>query len=193
MKPFVDDNGELYWMADDNDKEQGKKPFMTNNGEVYLAKEDDGKQMQGVKMLTSPTATTVNGQPSLVAERGPEIVIGRETTHAMMMNNPGLLKALVNYDRNYSGRNSARRTFDDGNVGDVLAAGTQAGNGNLSSSASAADDLVPASIASNAALLQAVNALIQRLNEPINAKINMFGRGELYDSLNKANQFMKNK
>ena len=50
-----------------------------------------------------------------------------------------------------------------------------------------------ASVASNAALLQAVNALIQRLNEPINAKINMFGRGELYDSLDKANQFMRNK
>lgn len=177
----------------DSGNVQDLKPFVADNGEVYWAKEDDGKQMQGVKMLTTPTATTVNGQPSLIAERGPEIVIGRETTHAMMMNNPGLLKALVNYDRNYSGRNSARRAFDDGNVGDVFAAGTQAGNGNLSSGASAADDLVSASIASNAALLQAVNALIQRLNEPINAKINMFGRGELYDSLNKANQFMKNK
>lgn len=177
----------------DSGNVQDLKPFVADNGEVYWAKEDDGKQMQGVKMLTSPTATTVNGQPSLVAERGPEIVIGRETTHAMMMNNPGLLKALVNYDRNYSGRNSARRAFDNGNVGDVLAAGTQAGNGNLSSGASATGDLVTASIASNAALLQAVNALIQRLNEPISAKINMFGRGELYDSLNKANQFMKNK
>lgn len=177
----------------DSGNVQDLKPFVADNGEVYWAKEDDGKQMQGVKMLTSPTATTVNGQPSLVAEKGPEIVIGRETTHAMMMNNPGLLKALVNYDRNYSGRNSARRAFDSGNVGDVLAAGTQAGGGNLSSGASAADGLVTASIASNAALLQAVNALIQRLNQPINAKINMFGRGELYDSLDKANQFMKNK
>lgn len=177
----------------DSGNVQDLKPFVADNGEVYWAKEDDGKQMQGVKMLTSPTATTVNGQPSLVAERGPEIVIGRETTHAMMMNNPGLLKALVNYDRNYSGRNSARRAFDDGNVSDVLAAGTQAGNGNLSSGASATGDLIAANAASNAALLQAVNALIQRLNEPISAKINMFGRGELYDSLNKANQFMKNK
>lgn len=193
LKPFVADNGELYWMADDNDKEMGKKPFMANNGEVYWAKEDDGKQMQGVKMLTSPTATTVNGQPSLVAERGPEIVIGRETTHAMMMNNPGLLKALVNYDQNYSGRNSARRAFDSGNVGDVFAAGTQGSNGNLSSGASAAGDLIAASAASNAALLQAVNALIQRLNQPVNAQINMYGRDGLHDSLNKANRFMKNK
>lgn len=177
----------------DSGNVQDLKPFVADNGEVYWAKEDDGKQMQGVKMLTTPTATTVNGQPSLVAEKGPEIVIGRETTHAMMMNNPGLLKALVNYDRNYSGRNSARRAFDSGNVGDVLAAGTQSGGGNLSSGASAADGLVTASIASNAALLQAVNALIQRLNEPINAKINMYGRDGLHDSLNKANQFMKNK
>lgn len=177
----------------DSGNVQDLKPFVADNGEVYWAKEDDGKQMQGVKMLTTPTATSVNGQPSLVAERGPEIVIGRETTHAMMMNNPGLLKALVNYDRNYSGRNSARRAFDNGNVGDVLAAGTQAGNGNLSSGASAAGDLIAASAASNAALLQAVNALIQRFNQPINAQINMYGRDGLHDSLNKANRFMKNK
>lgn len=177
----------------DSGNVQDLKPFVADNGEVYWAKEDDGKQMQGVKMLTSPTATTVNGQPSLVAERGPEIVIGRETTHAMMMNNPGLLKTLVNYDRNYSGRNSARRAFDNGNVGDVFAAGTQAGNGNLSSGASATGDLIAASAASNAALLQAVNALIQRLNQPINAQINMYGRDGLHDSLNKANRFMKGK
>ena len=177
----------------DSGNVQDLKPFVADNGEVYWAKEDDGKQIQGVKMLTTPTATTVNGQPSLVAEKGPEIVIGRETTHAMMMNNPGLLKALVNYDSNYSGRNSARRAFDSGNVGDVLAAETQAGSGNLSSGASAADGLLAASAASNAALLQAVNALIQRLNQPINAQINMYGRDGLHDSLNKANQFMKNK
>nr|DAY98206.1 MAG TPA: tail tape measure protein [Caudoviricetes sp.] len=177
----------------DNGNVQDLKPFVADNGEVYWAKEDDGKQMQGVKMLTSPTATAVNGQPSLVAERGPEIVIGRETTHAMMMNNPGLLKALVNYDSNYSGRNSVRRAFDNGNVGDILAAGTQGSNGNLSSGASGADGLLAASAASNAALLQAVNALIQRLNQPINAQINMYGRDGLHDSLNKANQFMKNK
>lgn len=177
----------------DSGNVQDLKPFVADNGEVYWAKEDDGKQMQGVKMLTSPTATTVNGQPSLVAEKGPEIVIGRETTHAMMMNNPALLKALVNYDSNYSGRNSARRAFGSGNVGDVLAAGTQAGNGNLSSGASATGDLIAANAASNAALLQAVNALIQRLNQPINAQINMYGRDGLHDSLNKANRFMKNK
>lgn len=76
----------------------------------------------GVQMISTPRATTINGQPSLVAENGPEIVIGRETTHAMMMNNPALLKALVNYDSNYSGRRAARRAFDNGNVGELASA-----------------------------------------------------------------------
>ena len=177
----------------DSGNVQDLKPFVADNGEVYWAKEDDAPKQGGVQMLSQPTATTINGQPSLVAEKGPEIVIGRETTHAMMMNNPQLLKALVNYDSNYSGRNSARRAFDNGNVADTLAASLQASNGNLSPDASAAGDLLASSAASNAALLQAVNALLERLSQPISAKIDMYGRGNLYDSMTKANQFMKGK
>lgn len=177
----------------DSGNVQDLKPFVADNGEVYWAKEDDAPKQGGVQMLSQPTATTINGQPSLVAEKGPEIVIGRETTHAMMMNDPQLLKDLVNYDSNYSGRNSARRAFDNGNVADTLAASLQASNGNLSPDASAAGDLLASSAASNAALLQAVNALLERLSQPISAKIDMYGRGNLYDSMTKANQFMKGK
>lgn len=169
----------------DDGNVQDLKPFVADNGEVYWAEEQSGVPQSGVNLLTRPTATTINGQPSLVAERGPELVIGRETTKAMMMNNPSLLKALVNYDRNYSGRNAARRVFDEGNIGEAV--------GNLSSGASATDELISNATASNAALLQAVTALLARLNEPISAKIDMYGRGNLYDSMTKANQFMKNK
>nr|DAG66818.1 MAG TPA: tail tape measure protein [Caudoviricetes sp.] len=169
----------------DDGNVQDLKPFVADNGEVYWAEEQSGVPQSGVNLLTKPTATTINGQPSLVAERGPELVIGRETTKAMMMNNPSLLKALVNYDRNYSGRNAARRVFDEGNIGEAV--------GNLSSGASATDELISNATASNAALLQAVTALLARLNEPISAKIDMYGRGNLYDSMTKANQFMKNK
>ena len=168
----------------DSGNVQDLKPFVGDNGEVYWATEQY-KPQSGVNLLTTPTATTINGQRSLVAENGPELVIGRETTKAMMMNNPSLLKALVNYDNNYSGRNAARRTFDKGNVGESV--------GNFASGASATDDLITNNTASNAALLQAVNALLQRLNEPISAKIDMYGRGNLYDSMTKANQFMKGK
>lgn len=169
----------------DDGNVQDLKPFVADNGEVYWAEEQSGVPQSGVNLLTRPTATTINGQPSLVAERGPELVIGRETTKAMMMNNPSLLKALVNYDRNYSGRNAARRVFDEGNIGEAV--------GNLSSGASATDELISNATASNAALLQVVTALLARLNEPISAKIDMYGRGNLYDSMTKANQFMKNK
>ena len=75
--------------------------------------------------------------------------------------------------------------FDEGNVGATV--------GNLPSGASATDDLLTSNTASNMALLQAVNILLQRLEQPIEAKIDMFGRDKLYDSMNKANRFMKGK
>lgn len=168
----------------DSGNVQDLKPFVGNDGSLYWATEDNNPH-SGVSLLTQPTATTINGQPSLVAENGPELVIGRETTHAMMMNNPQLLKALVNYDSNYSGRNASRRAFDEGNVGATV--------GNLPSGASATDGLLTTNTASNMALLQAVNILLQRLEQPIEAKIDMFGRDKLYDSMNKANRFMRGK
>ena len=159
---------------------QDLKPFVGNDDNLYWATEED-KPHNGVSLLTQPTATTINGQPSLVAENGPELVIGRETTQAMMMNNPQLLKALVNYDRNYSGRH----TYDAGNVSESAAF--------VASGASATDEVVNNNTATNAALLGAINALLSRLDKPINAEINMYGRGGLHDSMTKANQFMKNK
>lgn len=168
----------------DSGNVQDMKPFVGDNGEIYWAREQD-KPQSGVNLLTMPTATTINGQRALVAENGPELVIGRETTKAMMMNNPSLLKALVNYDANYSGRNAARRAFDEGNIAEAL--------GNLSSGASATDGLIADSRAANIALITAINTLMQRLDQPIHAKIDMYGRGNLYDSMSKANQFMKGK
>ena len=169
----------------DSGNVQDLKPFVGDNGEMYWATEDNVPN-SGVNLLSSPTATTINGQRSLVAENGPELVIGRETTKAMMMNNPALLKALVNYDSNYSGRSAARRTFDEGNVAEVAVANAAQLAG-ASTAQSAAND------ATNAALLQAISALMTRLEQPINAQINMFGRGGLHESMNKATQFMKGK
>lgn len=164
----------------DSGNVQDLRPFVGNDGSLYWATEDS-KPHNGVSLLTQPTATTINGQPSLVAENGPELVIGRETTQAMMMNNPQLLKALVNYDRNYSGR----RAYDTGNIAETSPT-TAAG-------ASVTDEMVSYQASTNVALLQAVNTLLQRLEQPIEAKIDMYGRGKLYDSMTKANQFMKNK
>ena len=164
----------------DSGNVQDLRPFVGNDGSLYWATEDN-KPHNGVSLLTHPTATTINGHPSLVAENGPELVIGRETTQAMMMNNPQLLKALVNYDRNYSGR----RAYDTGNIAET--------SPTVAAGASVSDEMVSYQASTNVALLQAVNTLLQRLEQPIEAKIDMYGRGKLYDSMTKANQFMKNK
>ena len=164
----------------DSGNVQDLRPFVGNDGSLYWATEDN-KPHNGVSLLTQPTATAINGQPSLVAENGPELVIGRETTQAMMMNNPQLLKALVNYDRNYSGR----RAYDNGNIAESSTS--------IAPQSSATDEMVSVLANTNIALLQAVNTLLQRLEQPIEAKIDMYGRGKLYDSMTKANQFMKNK
>lgn len=164
----------------DSGNVQDLRPFVGDDGSLYWATEDN-KPHYGVSLLTQPTATTINGQPSLVAENGPELVIGRETTRAIMMNNPQLMKALVNYDRNYSGR----RAYDAGNIAETSPA--------IAAGATATDEMVSASAATNIALLQAVETLLQRLEQPIEAKIDMYGHGKLYESMTKANQFMKNK
>ncbi len=164
----------------DSGNVQDLRPFVGNDGSLYWATEDS-KPHNGVSLLTQPTATTINGRSSLVAENGPELVIGRETTQAMMMNNPQLLKALVNYDRNYSGR----RTYDTGNIAET--------SPTIAAGASVTEETVSNQANTNVALLQAVNTLLQRLEQPIEAKIDMYGRGKLYDSMTKANQFMKNK
>lgn len=159
----------------DSGNVQDLKPFVADNGEIYWAEEKNAPK-EGMTLLSSPTAMNINGRPSLVAERGPELVIGRETTQAMMMNNPSLLKALVNYDSNYSGR----RALDSGNLSSVATSSdspsaVQSAGGN----------------AETLALMSAVNALLARLDEPITAQINMYGRGGLHENMNKANQFMK--
>ena len=164
----------------DSGNVQDLRPFVGDDGSLYWATEDN-KPHKGVSLLTRPTATTINGHPSLVAENGPELVIGRETTQAMMMNNPQLLKALVNYDRNYSGR----RAYDAGNIAETSPA--------IATGATATEEMVSYQTSTNIALLQAVETLLQRLDQPIEAKIDMYGHGKLYDSMTKANQFMKNK
>ena len=85
-------------------------PVLGNDGRWYDA---TPAGELGTGMVNRPTMTTIGGQPALVGERGPEMVIGRETTAAMMMNRPDLLSAIVNFDQN---RRSGMRTYDGGNI-----------------------------------------------------------------------------
>jgi len=97
----------------------------------------------------------------------------------MMQNDPQLLRTLYQYDKNHSGRHA----FDNGNVSDLEPTVGADGQTIWAESVTA----------SNAALTVAVNALLARLQQPITAKVDMYGRGNLYDSMQKANTFMKGK
>ncbi len=106
-----------------------RTPVLGTDGYVYQARQVP--QLQ-TGLVTSPIATMVNGQPSLVGERGPEMVIGRETTAAMQMARPDLLAAIVKFDKSYS-NGHAYRTYDEGNLSDFATVpdGSPSGEGTL--------------------------------------------------------------
>lgn len=81
----------------------------------------------GVGVVNSPLATLVNGKPAIVGERGPEIVIGRETTRAIMQYRPDLLQGLISYDKHFSNGGGRYRAHDSGNIQSF--APMQSGNG----------------------------------------------------------------
>ena len=139
--------------------------YVGTDGHVYNARR--AAIPQGTSLVTSPIATTVNGQPSLVAERGPEIVIGRRTTRHIMLNEPSLLQHLANLDRH---RTAARyRPYDDGNLSDLskyVAVSQQP-----ASQQSGTDEQTRQTLE---ALTSAVIALQARLAQPIEAKINKY-------------------
>ena len=149
------------------------KRFIGQDGKVYTATEE-ARPKDG--LVTHPIATTVQGQPALVAENGPEIVVGRRTTQAIMMNEPELIKYLANYER-YSGR----RLFDTGNISDY-------------------SDYSGSSESSGNEMRQTMNEMrtvmsqvLYYLQHPVRPKIDMYSHGGedgLYDSMQKATAFM---
>lgn len=161
-------------------------PVVGSDGKVYAAKPTD-KLVTG--LLTEPVATTVNGVPSLVAERGPEMIIGRETTQALMMARPDIISEIVRFDRNHSGK--THRAYDGGNIAEV------AGNLSASSLSSSQQQVAQADLADFVSTMQAMAPVLQaftrQLQQPLKTSINMYGNGGLYDSMNRASKFMRSK
>lgn len=85
---------------------------LASDGHAYTARV--GGIGSGSGIVSVPTLTNVGGQAAIVGEQGPEVVIGRATTRAMMQNNPRLLQSLITFDRLHSGRGF--RAYDNGNV-----------------------------------------------------------------------------
>lgn len=148
-----------------------KQMYLGNDGKLYAATREE-ELPTGI--VTQPVATTINGQPSLVGERGPELVVGRETTAAMMQNAPQLLQALLDYDKNH--RLGSLPAYDRGNVASVV---TDAPVTTASPQSGISEELL--------------TQLLYYLQHPVAPNINMYGREGLHAKMQQADRFMKGK
>ena len=141
----------------------GAMPVMGDNGKVYMA--TPAAQL-GTGMVTRPTLTTIGGAPALVGEEGPEMVIGRETTRAIMMDQPNLMRIIMEYDRNRS--HGRVKTYDNGNVQAAASASEMMGGNSTS-------------------MIETMSMLAKTLDNiqrnGIAAHINKYGRGGLIDEV----------
>ena len=177
--------------------------YVGTDGNVYSARQQSSIP-DGVSLVSKPIATTVNGQPSLVAEKGPEIVIGRRTTRQIMMNEPGLLHHLANYGR------GVRRLYDEGIIPTPLSSRPSAARGEISDfgvDANQGDSSTTLGMteaggridAETAAALRALPAAMAAFSQMmgtiqqqgIPAKMARFGEGSLDEGMRDVEQFRR--
>ena len=151
------------------------KRFVGQDGKVYTATEE-ARPKDG--LVTHPIATTVQGQPALVAENGPEIVVGRRTTQAIMMNEPELIKYLANYDR-HGGRGYL--AYDGGNIEQAASPQPSDTNGLTAADARAL----------TSAIGVFTRTVRQMQEKGIPAVIRKYGRGGLIDEVQSGMKFMQ--
>ena len=149
--------------------------FIGQDGKVYTATEEPAPR-DG--LITHPIATTVQGQPALVAEKGPEIVIGRETTKAIMMNEPELIRYLANYQQQ-----GGRRLFDGGNAESVV-------GGSVADNAGTERQALINRLDRSDALMEQVLYFLQNPVVPEIAMYDTGGKPGLHTKIKQADKFM---
>jgi TP901 family phage tail tape measure protein len=132
---------------------EGKYPVLGNDGVVYDA-EYAGSNMK----------TGVYRKPhfGIFAEKQPEMVIDGKTTQRLVLNYPEVYNGILQLSR--TGR-MGMRTYNDGNVSEFAA---------VSAQQQIQMEEMRQTMAATAA---AVAALTRRLEQPINASVNYFGKG----------------
>lgn len=152
-------------------------PVMGDDGHVYMASTQT-LPSSGTGLVTHPTLTTVGGAPALVAERGPEMVIGRETTRQMQMYRPDLFRQILEFDRNRS--RGFAKTFDEGNLSDMQSDDSSLLTLNSTLSGGGMSE------ETGQLLATAIGALYQQLQQPIRAELNTNGKDGAADKMAQA-------
>lgn len=162
----------------------GKHPVMGDDGKLYWIDDRDYGTDPQTGLVTRPTLTSIGGQPALVAEHGPEMVIGRATTRALALNEPEVLRTIMRYDTNHS--RGFARTFDTGTAGTLaqIAANTAATVPDASTSGLEDQHLTQQQLVDTIASLQQTLAIMQQQGIP--AHFNMYGAGGALDQMAEA-------
>ena len=145
----------------------GKYPVLGNDGVVYDAK------YAGANMKTGVYSGPHYG---IFSEKKPEMVIDGDTTRRLVVDYPALYNSILTLSRT---GNLGMRTYADGNVADFATA---------SAAQQAQMEQMQQVMMATAA---AVAALNKRLEQPIGATINRYGRGGSMETERKAQKWEK--
>jgi hypothetical protein len=163
-KLYDDGSVQVYDHSDAQSSPSGDRRgvYPGTDGHVYRATPQPALP-DGVQLIRRPIATTVNGLPSLVAERGPEIIIGRRATRHIQMNEPGLLHHLAAINGRY-------RTYDQGTVpaaAPLTPSGTAAAGSVPVGSPDGESTRVAAALEQNTAMMLAMQQTIAALSQTV--------------------------
>ena len=155
---------------------EGDYPVLGNDGQIYNARYQ--KELK----------TGVYGGGAhfgIFSEKKPEMIVDGETTQKLILNYPHIYDSILTIARHGQLKSAAMPTFASGNYPSMPAQASQAAQQAGGSGMSAAEMSQVLT-----GVTDAVNALTQRLNQPISATVDPYGRKGAVNQLSKASKFM---
>lgn len=155
---------------------EGDYPVLGNDGQIYNARYQ--KELK----------TGVYGGGAhfgIFSEKKPEMIVDGDTTQKLILNYPHIYDSILTIARHGQLKSAAMPTFASGSYPSMPAQASQAAQqagGSGMSAAEMSQVLI--------GVTDAVNALTQRLNQPISATVDPYGRKGAVNQLSKASKFM---
>lgn len=155
---------------------EGDYPVLGNDGQIYNARYQ--KELK----------TGVYGGGAhfgIFSEKKPEMIVDGDTTQKLILNYPHIYDSILTIARHGQLKSAAMPTFASGSYPSMPAQASQAAQQAGGSGMSAAEMSQVLT-----GVTDAVNALTQRLNQPISATVDPYGRKGAVNQLSKASKFM---
>lgn len=155
---------------------KGDYPVLGNDGQIYNARYQ--KELK----------TGVYGGGAhfgIFSEKKPEMIVDGDTTQKLILNYPHIYDSILTIARHGQLKSAAMPTFASGSYPSMPAQASQAAQQAGGSGMSAAEMSQVLT-----GVTDAVNALTQRLNQPISATVDPYGRKGAVNQLSKASKFM---